>query len=433
MRFTILLCAAATFAQDFAALDRDVERTLAAQKIPGAALAVFRDGQVIHAKGYGVASSETGAAVTPETLFRLGSTAKIFTAAAALRLEAAGKIRLDQPVSRIDPELPAALGRVTMSQLLNMTAGIRDDAPMDGPHDETALAAAVRTFAADRVLADPGRFFSYANPAYVLAGYLLERAAGKPFATVIDELAAKPAALERTTFRPFVAVTYPFSLGHGPGGRVLRPFPDHAGAWPPGSLFSSAAEMAKFLIAVMEEQGPAARVREKVVEIPGMGRWYGWGSMFAGDAMFLPGGRAGYGSSYYLLPNKKTGAVVMTNMTGVNFLWAARQAVETLVPPEAAPERPKPTAVAMTPEEMSQVTGKYVNSAAVQTDLEVREGKLMVRAGPRWFAVTRLSDGSYSAPGAAQLQSFRLAPGDDGRPAYLLAEAWALARAKGAQ
>ncbi len=429
----VLVAAALAAAQTFDALDRDIERTMKAQSIPGVSLAVFQDGKVIYSKAYGVASTETGAPVTTETLFRLGSTAKIFTSAAAIKLALDGKIRLDQPVSTYAPELPARLGAVTLSQLLNMTAGLRDDAPMDGPHDETALAANVRSWTEDRVLAEPGKLFSYANPAYVLAGYVLERATGKKFADVIDELVVKPAGLERTTFRPFVAVTYPFALGHGAGGKVLRPFPDHAGSWPPGSLFSSAAEMSRFLIGVMNLEGGLAKLRDQQVEIPGMGRGYGWGSMFSGDAMFLPGGRAGFGSAYYLLPNRKTGAVVMTNMHAVNFLWAARQAVHTIFP---QPEQAKPapaTEVEMTTEEMERYAGVYRNQPPIQTELAVREGKLQIRAGTRWFPVAKLSDGSFRAPGAGQLQNFRLRGAPGAKPDHLLAEAWALAREKGGQ
>src|SRR5688572_26963363 len=82
---------------DFAELDKVALEELKQRHTPGAAVAVIKDGQVIYAKGYGVASVETGAPVTPDMLFRLGSTTKMLTAVALVTLAAAGKLKLDAP------------------------------------------------------------------------------------------------------------------------------------------------------------------------------------------------------------------------------------------------------------------------------------------------------------------------------------------------
>src|SRR5262245_62741765 len=89
LSLTILSSNSPGFAQqkqiDFAELDRVALEELKQRNTPGAAVAVIKDGQVIYAKGYGVASIETGAPVTPDMLFRLGSTTKMLTAAALVR------------------------------------------------------------------------------------------------------------------------------------------------------------------------------------------------------------------------------------------------------------------------------------------------------------------------------------------------------------
>src|SRR5215467_12960939 len=73
---------------------------------PGCALAVYRDGKIIYAKGYGLANVEENVPITPQTVFDVGSLSKQFTAASILLLEKQGKLRLDDDVRKYIPELP---------------------------------------------------------------------------------------------------------------------------------------------------------------------------------------------------------------------------------------------------------------------------------------------------------------------------------------
>jgi CubicO group peptidase (beta-lactamase class C family) len=111
---------------DFAELDKVALEELKQQNTPGAAVAVIKDGQMIYAKGYGVAGVETGAPVTPDMLFRLGSTTKMLTAAALVTLAAAGKLKLDAPIGDYVKGLNPRLAQVTAHQLLSQSAGLRD-------------------------------------------------------------------------------------------------------------------------------------------------------------------------------------------------------------------------------------------------------------------------------------------------------------------
>src|SRR5262245_37458303 len=104
---------------DFAELDKVALEELKPRSAPGAAIAVIKDGQVIYAKGYGVASIETGAPITPDMLFRLGSTTKMMTAAALTTLAAAGKLKLDAPIGDYVKGLNPRLAQVTAHQLLS--------------------------------------------------------------------------------------------------------------------------------------------------------------------------------------------------------------------------------------------------------------------------------------------------------------------------
>src|SRR5438046_5632615 len=133
----IVLTAALIAAQvDSAALDRIATDELAKQKIPGMSVVVVKGDRVVYAKGFGVASTESRLPVTPDTLFRVGSMTKMFTATAAVLLSEQGRLRLDAPVGNYVHGLNSKIGRVTPDQLLSHTAGLMDEAPASGPHEE---------------------------------------------------------------------------------------------------------------------------------------------------------------------------------------------------------------------------------------------------------------------------------------------------------
>ena len=96
------------------------------QKIPGLALLVARNGEPIRAEGYGLANVELSVPVKPETLFQSGSVGKQFTATAVMMLVEAGKLGLNDPLTKFFPQAPAWWAQVTVGELLSHTAGFTD-------------------------------------------------------------------------------------------------------------------------------------------------------------------------------------------------------------------------------------------------------------------------------------------------------------------
>ncbi len=112
-------------------------------------------------------------------------------------------------------------------------------------------------------------------------GYVLERIAGKPFADVITENVLKPLGMSRSTFRPTTAMTYPLALGHDPtreGASVIRPFAEHAGNWPPGSLFTNVQEYSRFLTALVNNPTSVFKtISSPKAAVTALDRQYGYG------------------------------------------------------------------------------------------------------------------------------------------------------------
>src|SRR5829696_4470614 len=115
MRKHVLMCLDVP-AQDFSALDQLVESEFKASGTPGAAVAIVHDDRMVHLEGYGTANIETGEKVTPDTLFRIGSRTKIFTAVAVLSLVEEAKLDPAKPFSTYVKDLDPAIGSITTDQ-----------------------------------------------------------------------------------------------------------------------------------------------------------------------------------------------------------------------------------------------------------------------------------------------------------------------------
>src|SRR5688572_33382137 len=98
---------------DAAKLEEVATQEMSSTNTPGASIAIVRDGQIVWSKGLGVANVETGQPVTPETLFRLGSTTKMFTAAALIQLAEEGKLKTNAPIGDCISGLDASIAALT--------------------------------------------------------------------------------------------------------------------------------------------------------------------------------------------------------------------------------------------------------------------------------------------------------------------------------
>jgi CubicO group peptidase (beta-lactamase class C family) len=189
-----------------AAVD-EVFEDLTAPGSPGCALGVYRAGQVIYAKGYGLANIEQNVAITPKSVFDVGSTSKQFTAASILLLEKQGKLSVDDDVRKYLPELPDYGSKITILQLLNHTSGLRDYLTLmelaginidSVTTDEDALALIVRQRALNFT---PGSEWLYSNTGFFLLSIIVKRTSGKTLREFATENIFTPLGMTHTQYR----------------------------------------------------------------------------------------------------------------------------------------------------------------------------------------------------------------------------------------
>jgi len=174
---------------------------------PGCALGIIRDGEFIYRRGYGMANLEYDLPLGPETVFRIGSTSKQFTAAAIALLAEQGKLSLDDPVRRHFPEFPGWADRTTLRQLIHHTSGIRDYlqlAFLAGKGDDA-------DYYTDQWVLDlltrqretnfpPGEQHLYSNSGYLLLAHVVRRVSGQSLAEFAEEHIFKPLGMQNTHF-----------------------------------------------------------------------------------------------------------------------------------------------------------------------------------------------------------------------------------------
>lgn len=171
---------------------------------PGLAVAVARDGKIVFQKAYGKADVEMGVDATPETVYRIGSLAKQFTASAVMRLVEQGRISLDDEMTEHLTDFPTQGHTITIRHLLNHTSGIKNYTGI-GRHllnrdfrhdmDYQEMVALVGEIPFDF---GPGEKWSYNNTAYWLLGEIVARVSGMPYDRYIEQEVLRPLGLEHT-------------------------------------------------------------------------------------------------------------------------------------------------------------------------------------------------------------------------------------------
>jgi CubicO group peptidase (beta-lactamase class C family)/pimeloyl-ACP methyl ester carboxylesterase len=320
----------------------DEERWLAAFEVPGAAVALVRDGRPTWAKGYGRADIAGGVPVTPDTVFEVGSISKSVTAWGVMRLVQQGKLELNAPVEQYLtrwhlPRSPFDAQGVTIGRLLSHSAGLnsQDYSPISRrplPSLEESLSgdsggANARSGTDDvRITMQPGRQWNYSNGGYTLLQLAIEEVTDEPFARYMQREILDPLGMARSSFAWENGAQTTSATGYDDAGRpVPRTTLTELAA---GGLHTTANDIAAFMAAGMtgpndEPAGRGVLTPDNVAALFARHRLPDGSTTSLGyEVQTLPDGThaAGHGgkntgwrAEFLTLPDRREGIVVLTN------------------------------------------------------------------------------------------------------------------------
>jgi CubicO group peptidase (beta-lactamase class C family) len=315
-----------------------IPELMAEQGIPGLAVALVDRDQVLWTEGFGYSDDPGGPPVTTNTVFSVQSMSKVFTATAVMQAVAAGLVDLDEPIVAYLPEFTVHSAfeehperRITLRMLLGHTAGFTHEAPVGNNNELEAgeFDDHVRSISDTWLRFPVGTGFAYSNLGIDLAGYVLERVEGKPFADVMHDSVLAPLGMDHSTFdRSTIRSVDDRASGH------VDPYPA-----PPidvpmtaaGGLYSNVTDLARFLRFQLNEGvvggrtvlDPAWLEEMRTVPSPSDGapagyalgvgrtRWNRWAER--PDLFTHGGGGFGFLSDLWWLPQLGIGVAVLTN------------------------------------------------------------------------------------------------------------------------
>jgi CubicO group peptidase (beta-lactamase class C family) len=448
-----------------------VETALKRGFASGASIAVWVDGEIVYAEGFGSAHPELDVPVKTTTLFNIGSDTKKLAAITLLKQVEYGRLSLTTPLSEALPQLvllddPGAMETAQVSMLLDHTTSFFDDTNFGTPHDDQALQDyAYGTFAENAYfMAEPGAMWNYANPNFSLAGLAVEVADGRAWGDVVEDDVLRPLGLNRTFARvEDVLADGDYAAGNGIingldldvydleeryayayelGVQEVATFPDSAWVRPAGGVWSTASDMAS--LAGFFLDGDTAVLSDELREgmVTGQAPFYpkfdfiqyghgvmvydafSWTDGWHETPLWLHGGNhLAYTSGWYVLPEARIAVSVLSNGYTDDFSGAAFTAIEVALD-GATLSNPIPTPdFAEDPADLDHYVGTYVDEHLVGTIIITRDGDKLTASLPDLSAagfrvngtMTESLAGSYSfkLEGGAMELTFVSREGED--------------------
>jgi CubicO group peptidase (beta-lactamase class C family) len=334
---------------DVVSVDTWLQEQVVLSQFPSLSVAIVRDGKIVYQNAFGFEDIKARRKATPETSYHVASVTKAFTASIAVMLHARGVIDLDAPAIKYlptgvsisaKPELGAT---ITLRQLASHTSGLPRGVPGPVQSLEGRYQLEPQRFydhlAGVKLEFDPGTGRLYSNLGFGLLGHVLERAAGKPFDRLLQEIVCDPLRLERTAIHE----TGKLRVATGYSSDVPRRSEEHSYRKrfaSSGGLIASAPDLVKFLAAQMEpglfssemlaQLHTTSRLSDGSLARTALG-WSVGSSEVVGRILEKNGGRNNCSAWIGFSPDHGVGVAVITNCGGPDVdpigLWLLERSV----------------------------------------------------------------------------------------------------------
>lgn len=393
----------------------------------GCALAVFRDGQIIYQRGYGMADLDHDIPIRPDTVFHVASMSKQFTAASILLLAGEGKLALDDDVRKYVPESPDFGVPVTLRHLIHHTSGVRDQwalltlagwrYSLDLITDEDIL----RVFSRQLNLNfPPGAKYMYSNTGYTLLAQVVKRISGKSFRQFTQERIFGPLGMKSTHFRDDHAeivknIAYGYEIGKDGSFKLSVTQFDTVGAT---SLLTTVEDLALWDNNFYHPRvgGPdfPSRMLERFRLTNGELIDYAMG-LVVGKYRGLStvdhaGADAGYRSDMIRFPDQHFTVACLCNAAESNPSQLTRKVADIFLVKALAPPEPEPSTKAVAhilESKLKENVGLYWNADGDEViRIILEDGRLRVAGHKRSLELEQLGEGRFRLQDSSQVFQF---------------------------
>ncbi|MCL4262568.1 MAG: beta-lactamase family protein [Anaerolineae bacterium] len=361
-----------------------VDAQMAYKNLPGLAAGIVVDKELVWAQGFGYADVARQIPATPDTIYRIASITKLFTAVAILQLRDQGKLQLDDPVASHLPWFAlqnsyADAPVITIRHLLTHTAGLPREAQFpywtDGKFP--TLSQIQESVGQQATAVPPETRFKYSNLGLSLAGAIVAQVSGQTYEEYVQEQLLRPLGMSSTFVETLDSHHERLAVGYGrrlPGKleREIMPFTDCQGITPAANMATTVSDLARFAIFHLSDgmAGDTRLLRQSTLREMQRVHWLnpdwqtGWGLGFSivrqKEKTYIGHGGAvlGYRTQLRLCPAEGTAVVVLTNADDGDPLAYAEKLFAWVVPPLLAAIRPSPTPAQPDPA-WQRYVGKY--------------------------------------------------------------------------
>lgn len=315
---------------------------------PGCALGIVRDGELIYARGYGMANLEHGVPITPASIFHIASISKQFTALSIAMLHLEGALSLDDDIRRFVPEIPDYGRTITIRHLVHHTSGLRDQwdlLRLAGWRDDDPITEGdVLEIAARQTALNfpPGEEWLYSNTGYTLLAVIVHRASGATLRQFAEERIFRPLGMTRTHVHDdhteiVPGRTHAYEARPGGGLKISIPVFDLGGTT---SLFTTVEDLARWSenFVHMRVGGPEAFALTLTPGVLNSGEVtdYAFGLRLRtrkdGTRIIEHGGAdAGYRAHFLMAPDQRLAVIILANVPSVMPGVRAEQVLDILL------------------------------------------------------------------------------------------------------
>lgn len=375
---------------------------------PGAVVLVARGDEILFQHASGQADIEAGTALDVDDTFRIGSVTKQFAAAGLLKLVEAGKVSLDDPLSKFLPDFPNGAA-ITVRQLLNHTSGIKSYTGIpgymvDGIRADLTTPELIAVFKDLPVDFAPGADWAYNNSGYVLVGAVIEAASGQPWHEYLEDQFFEPLGMDATGYGADPAVVAGQVHGYTFDGEKAIPAMQISMTQPhaAGALVSSVQDLLVWNRALHEGNVLAPESYELMVTPVGaaVDDHYGFGltvGTVRGEPMLQHGGGIhGFASYLLYLPGTDTTVAVLQNADQAIGSFGPSSAAHKLAAVAIGDPYPAPVAIDVDIATLEEAQGVYRVNSEHERILRVVDGKLTgQRTGGMPAALTPIAKDTY--------------------------------------